>query len=58
MSESFNISGKSLSFEDSLTEFQTKQISLSFSILIGASPADALFQNKFFTTFLTVDSET
>ena len=60
MSESFNVSGNLLFVKDSLIQFVSsgKQNVLSFRILIGISPADTLSEGKFFTTFLTVASET
>ena len=60
MSESFHVSGSLLFVKDSLIQFVSsgKQNLLSFRILIGISPADALSEGKFFTTFLTVASET
>ena len=60
MSESFNISGNLLFVKDSVTQFviSGKQNVLSFRILIEISPAETLSEGKFFTTFLTVDSET
>ena len=60
MSESFNISGNSLFVKDSLIPLVSsgKENKLSFRNLIGISPADTLSEGKFFTTFLTVASET
>ena len=60
MLESFNVSGSLLSAKDSLIQFVDlgQQNLLSFRILIGIPPADALSEDKFFTTFLTVASET
>ena len=60
MPESFNVSGNLLFVKDSLIQFVSpgKQNVLSFRILIGTSPADTLPEGKFFTTFLTVASET
>ena len=60
MSENFNVSGNLLIAKDSLIQFVSsgKQNVLSLRILIGISPADPLSEGKFFTTFLTVASET
>ena len=60
MSESFNVSGNLLFVKDSLKQFFSsgKQNLLSCRILIGISPADTLPEGTFFTTFLTVPSET
>ena len=60
MSESFNVSGNLLFIKDSLIQFVSsgKQIVLSFRILKGISPAETLSEGQFFTTFLTVASET
>ena len=60
MLESFNVSGSLLFVKDSLIQFVGlgQQNLLSFRILIGIPPADALSEGKFFTTFLTVASET
>ena len=60
MSESFNVSGNLLFVKDSLIQFVSsgKQNLLSFRVLKGISPANTLSKSKFFTTFLTVDSET
>ena len=60
MSESFNVSGNLLFVKDSLIQFVSsgKQNVLSFRILIGTSPAQTLSEDKFFTTFLMVASET
>ena len=60
MSESFNISGNLLFVKDSVTQFviSGKQNVLSFRILIEISPAETLSEGKFFTTYLTVASET
>ena len=60
MSESFNVSGNLLFVKDSLIQFVSsgKQNVLSFRILIGISPADTLSEVRFFTTLLTVASET
>ena len=60
MSESFNVSGNLLFVKDSLIQFVSsgKQNVLSFRILIGISSADTLSEDKCFTTFLTVASET
>ena len=60
MSETFIVSGNLMFFEDLLIQFDSsgKENVLSFKILIGISPADTLSEGKFFTTFLTVASET
>ena len=60
MSESFNVSGNLLFVRDSLIQFVSsgKQNIRSFRIVIGISPSDTLYKGKFFTTFLTVASET
>ena len=60
MSESFNVSGNLLFVKDSLIQFVSsgKQNVLSFRISIGILPAETLSEGKFFTTFLTVASET
>ena len=60
MSESFSVSENLLFVKDSLIQFVSsgKQNSLSFRIFIGTSTADTLSEGKFFTTFLTVASET
>ena len=60
MSETFIVSGNLMFFEDLLIQFVSsgKENVLSFKILIGISPADTLSEGKFFTTFLTVASET
>ena len=60
MPESFNVSENLLFVKDSLIQFVSsgKQNVLSFRILIGISPAETLSEGKFFTTFLTVASET
>ena len=60
ISDSFKESGKSLYLIVSLIQLvrSKKQISLFFSTFTGISPAVALSEGRFFTTFLTVDSET
>ena len=60
MSESFNVSGSLLFVRDSLIQFVSsgKENLLTLRILIGISPGDTLSEGKFFTTFLTVASET
>ena len=60
MSESFNVSENLLFVKDSLIQFVSsgKQNVLSFRILIAISPAETLSEGNFFTTFLTVASET
>ena len=60
MSESFNVSGNLMFVKDSLIQFVGlgQQNLLSFRILIGIPPADALSEDKFFKTFLPVASET
>ena len=60
MSETFIVSGNLMFFEDLLIQFDSsgKENVLSFKILRGISPADTLSEGKFFTTFLTVASET
>ena len=60
MSETFIVSGNLMFVEDLLIQFVSsgKENVLSFKILIGISPADTLSEGKFFTTFLTVASET
>ena len=60
MSESFHVSGNILFVKDSLIQFVSsgEQNVLSFRILIGISPADTLSEVRFFTTLLTVASET
>ena len=60
MSQRFNVSGNLLFVKDSLIQFVSsgKQNVLSFRILIGISPADTLSEVRFFTTLLTVASET
>ena len=59
MSESFNVPANLLFAKDSLIQFVSsgKQNLLSFTILIGISPADTSSEGKLFTTFLTVASE-
>ena len=59
MSESFDVSGSLLFVKDSVIQFASsgKQNLLSFRILMGISPADALSESMFFTTFLTVASK-
>ena len=60
MSESFIVSGNLLFVKDSSIQFVSsgKQNVIPFRILIGISPANTLSEGKFFTTFLTVASET
>ena len=60
MAESFNVSGNLLFVKDSIIQFVNsgKQNLLSFRILIGIPPAEALSEVKFFTTFLTVALKT
>ena len=60
MLESFSVSGSLLFAKDSLIQFVGlgQQNLLAFRILIGIPPADALSEGTFFTTFLTVASET
>ena len=60
MSESFNVSGNLLFVKDSIIQFVNlgKQNLLSFRILIGIPPAEALSEVKLFTTFLTVALKT
>ena len=60
MSESFNVSGNLLFVKDSLIQFVSsgKENLLSFRILKGILPAETLSEVKFYTTFLTVASET
>ena len=60
MSKSFNVSGELLFVKDLLIQFVSsgKQNLLYFRTLIEVSPADTLSEDKFFTTFLTVASET
>ena len=60
MSESFDISGSLLLVKDSLIQSVSsgKQILLFLKILMGISYTDTLSDGKFFTTFLTIASET
>ena len=60
MSKSFDVSGNLLLVKDSLIQFagSGKQNLLSFRTLIGILPADTLSEGKFFTTFVTIASET
>ena len=56
----FNVSGNLFFLKNWLIQFVSsgKQNLLYFRILIGPSSADALSEGSFFTTFLTVASET
>ena len=60
MLESFNVSGSLLFLKDSLIQVigLGQQNLLSFRILTGIPPADALSEARFFTIFLTVAYET
>ena len=60
MSESFYILGNLLFVKDSLIQFVSSgnRNLLFIKILIGISPADALSEGKFSTTFFTAASET
>ena len=60
MLESFNVSRSLLFVKDALIQFVDlgQQNLLSFRISIGIPPADTLSEGKFFTTFLSVASET
>ena len=60
MLESFKVSGSLFFVKNSLIQFVGlgQQNLVSFRILIGIPPADALSESKSFKTFLTVASET